>query len=160
MNLQTLSRRAGMVAAAASLLFVVDLFLGWQRVSVEVAGVVDVEETSSGWHGWGFVAGVGALLLLAVAIGELRGAGTLTGHALVAAILAVGLLLFTCFAVFTGDASVDVATGAVAVEVDSTLWPAWAGLVLAAIAAVAALFPLVAGLSSREPTGLAPPSHA
>src|SRR5512133_61252 len=46
-------------------LLLVDLFLGWHHVSVSIAGnLVDVHTDSSGWSGWGAVAGVLLILLL------------------------------------------------------------------------------------------------
>lgn len=156
-------RRVGRVTVPLKVLalfvFVASLFLDWHRASVEVAGVVDVEETSSGWHGWGFVAGVFALLLLAVALGERRHGEPTTGHALAVGMLPLGLLVTTGLAVFTGDASVQVA-GVVDVEVQTTLWPAWLALSLAVVTASAYLVELFTELRERGPHGLAPTAPA
>lgn len=46
-------------------------------------------------------------------------------------VLAVGLLVFTVVAIFTGD--VNITAGPVGIEVDTTLWPAWLGLLLSAV---------------------------
>jgi hypothetical protein len=62
-----LYQRARPVIAVAATLFVVDLFLGWQRVAVHMPGI-DVRSTASGWSGWGALAGLCALALLALAI--------------------------------------------------------------------------------------------
>ena len=157
MEREIVTRTASIVALVASALLVGDLFLDWQRVRVEVAGVADVESTSMGWSGWGFSVGLLALLIVVVALAQLRGTRTLAGHALTAGVLALGLLAATFLAVFSGDASVDVA-GVVGVEVQSTLWPAWAGLVLGVIASVAALVPVVAELGQPSPRGLPGPA--
>jgi hypothetical protein len=157
MEREFVTRTASIVALVASALLVGDLFLGWQRASVEVAGVVDVESTSMGWSGWGFSVGLLALLIMVVALAQLRGTRTVERHALTAGVLALGLLAATLLAVFSGDATVDVA-GVAAVEVDSTQWPAWAGLVLGVIASVAALVPVVAELGRPAPHGLPGPA--
>lgn len=129
------------VVLGAALAFLVVLFLPWQEATVRVAGVVDLEERSSGWSGWGLAAGLVALVLLALQLGRLR-ARDRAGHTgdLASALLAAALVAAAALAVFTGETSV--ATQAVGVEVGSTLWPAWLGLALAAVAAAASLVPL------------------
>ena len=69
-RLEKVGRVTVPVKALALLAFLGTLLLEWQRVSVEVAGAVHVEKTTIGWNGWGFVAGVLALLLLVLMFGE------------------------------------------------------------------------------------------
>jgi hypothetical protein len=128
-------RAAALVAAGASALLLVDLSLDWHKAAVHVAGIVDVEGTSSGWHGWGFVAGVAALVLVALVAAAATPPVFSAGAAAVA-------LAATSLAVFVGSA--DLPAGPVATVEDSTLWPSWLGLVFAAVAFCAALVPLAA----------------
>ncbi len=115
------------VALAAALALVADLFAGWRRASVHMAGVFDVHATSSGWSGWGLVAGV---LALAVA-----GLVFWRGDRLALLLAGAGTLMATVLAVVTGDAHVHVA-GMMSTAVGGPLWPAWLGLALAAVVAV------------------------
>jgi hypothetical protein len=128
-------RAAALVAAGAAALLLVDLSLGWHKAAVHVGGIVDVEGTSSGWHGWGFLAGVAALVLVALV------AAAATPPVFSACAAAVTLAA-TSLAVFVGNA--DVPAGPVATVEDSTLWPSWLGLLFALVAFSAALVPLVA----------------
>ena len=158
MNIALLKIRASVIAFAASLLFLIDLSLGWQRASVEIGGVVDVDATSSGWNGPGLVAGMLAIVLIVLALGEIGGRSAAARHVLAAALVPVALIATTAFAVFGGDASVD--TSAVGIEVDRTLWPAWVGLGLSIVAGIAGLVPVAAELSELERPRIAPGSPA
>jgi hypothetical protein len=133
------------ILTAALLGFLVTLFLPWQEASVEVGTVVDVEATSSGWAGWGILAGLIALALLGLTVVR-AGLGAAEG------VLGVALVAAAALAAFTGDASVT-AQGVVATQ--ETLWPAWLGLLLAVVAGVAALAPLVRPRAGRTATPLA-----
>lgn len=118
------------VAAAAAALFIVDLFLSWQRTAVHFAGAVHVDHMGSGWSGWGVLAGVcAAALVLLVLSGRVPASAT--------AAVGAAMFVFTALAIATGDAHVGMHGRAFGVEVDSTRWPAWLGLGLAAIAALA-----------------------
>ena len=140
-------RLASFAAIGASILFVIDLFLDWQKAAVQVAGVVNVESTASGWDGWGVVAGVLALLVVGLAF---------KGLVLGAFVAALGMLGATAIAAFTGNASITPPAGQVSV-VASTLWAAWVGLALAACATVATAVPLLGdALGSRTPSSAAP----
>jgi hypothetical protein len=137
MNLPALKRASTLVVLWSTVLYIGVLLLDWRRVSVEVAGVVDVEQTSSGLSNWGVVAGVIAVALVVLTLARIRGDTPATPRRLLAElILAVGLLVFTVVAMFTGD--VNVSAGPVGIEVETTLWPAWVGLFLAAVIVVAA----------------------
>ena len=133
------------VVIVGAFLFVLDLFLDWQKADIDVAGVVSVHAASSGWAGWGVVAGILAIAVIVAAVTR-RAAWTLG--------LAAAMLVATALLAFTGDA--DVATGVVGVAVDTTLWPAWVGLVLAAVTTAAAAVPFVPALAATPPRGLTP----
>jgi hypothetical protein len=126
---------ATLVAAGAAALLLVDLFLDWQKSAVEVAGIVNIESTVSGWHGWGFLAGFAALVLMALV-------ATAATPPVFNAGAAIVVLTTTSLAVFAGSA--DAPLGPAATVDASTLWAAWVGLVLAVVAFCAALVPLVA----------------
>lgn len=132
------------VVVVGAFLFVLVLFLDWQKADVEVARVVSIHATSSGWAGWGFVAGILAIAVIATAATR-RAAWTLG--------LAAAMLVATVLTAFTGDA--DVSTPNVGVAVDKTLWPAWVGLVLAAVTTAAAAVPFLPSLGT-SPRGLTP----
>ena len=138
-----------LIGLLGTLLFV-DLFLGWHRASVSVAGAVDIEGDSSAWAGWGAVAGV---LLVAVLLWEglrLRGAAVAqsASAAVVSFMLALGVVAFTAIEFFAGTASVQ--TGSVVtVDVHGRQWPAYAGLALAGLLALAAVAPLVQPAEQR-----------
>ena len=131
-------RAAWAVSAVASLLLVVDLFLDWQKVTVDVAGTVLVNATNSGWNGWGFAVGAFAILLSAVAWSYAVRPRTVEDHLYAVGMLPAVLLVTTVLAVFGGGADVDVGQ-VVGVQVDTDLWPTWAGLGLGVIASAAAI---------------------
>jgi hypothetical protein len=123
--------RARMIGAGAAALLLADLFLGWQRLTVSAGDVVR-GDTITGWSGWGAKAGLCAACL--IALNMLRGSSS---SRLVAAL---GMLLFVALAVMTGEA-----------EVGATLWPAWMGLGLAAVASATQAVPLLAERAARPP---------
>ena len=127
------------LALIGALLFV-DLFLDWHRATVSVTGVVDVEAGSSAWAGWGAVAGVLLVALLLWEGSRLPRADVARGAsaANVSLILALGVAVFTVIEFFSGTADVQ-AGPLVAVGVHGRQWPAYAGLVLATLLAIAAV---------------------
>lgn len=130
MDLGALKRASERVLLFAALLFLVVLFLDWHRTSVVIVGEGDAQTGSSGWSGWGLLAGFFALAIVALELDRVLRKRTHESQAFVDLILAVGLFLATGAAVFTGDTSVGGGAG--------TLWPAWVGLGLAALMLVAA----------------------
>ena len=100
------------------------------------------------------------MLLIVLALGELRGDTRAHEHALAVGVIPFGLVLATALAVFTGDASVDASAAGVGVELDTTLWPAWAGLTLAVVVAAAAFAPVVADLRGPQRRGALPAAPA
>ncbi len=147
MTTAALQQRTRPVLAVAAALFIADLFLGWQRVAVSMP-VLDVRSTASGWGTWGALAGLCALGLLTLAIVGRSSPATLA--------LGLGALLFTALEVLAGHATVDVGASMMRVHVETTLWPAWVGLALAGVMAVAAAVPYLAVPGERTPTTVAP----
>ncbi|MGZ4280056.1 MAG: hypothetical protein ACXVVU_25745 [Solirubrobacteraceae bacterium] len=147
MTSAALQRRARPVIAVAATLFLVDLFLGWQRVAVSMPAI-DVRSTASGWGGWGALAGLCALGLLTLAIVGRSSQATVA--------LGLGALVFTALEVLAGHANVDAGASMMRVHVDTTLWPAWVGFALAGVMAVAAAIPYLAVPGERTPTTVAP----
>lgn len=148
-----LKRAAEPALLGLALLFLVVLFFDWHRASVEVSGAADAEAGSSGWSGWGLLAGICALAIVGLEFDRVVRKRSHEGQALIDLALAVGVAGATVAAVFTGDTSVT--AGAAGEEVSSTLWPAWVGLALAAAMVVAAV---VAALP--ETKAEAPRAHA
>ena len=147
MTSEALQQRARPVIAVAATLFVVDLFLGWQRVAVQMPAI-DVRSTASGCGGWGALAGLCALVLLTLAI---------VGRSSPASVaLGLGALVFTALEVLAGRAHVDIGASMMRMHVDTTLWPAWVGLALAGVMAAAAAVPYLAIPGERTPTTVAP----
>ena len=147
MTSAALQQRMRPVIVVASTLFVADLFLGWQRVAVSMPAL-DVRSTASGWGGWGVLAGLCALGLLTLAIIDRPSPASVA--------LGLAALVFTALEVLAGHANVDVGASMMRVHVDTTLWPAWVGLALAGVMAVAAAVPYLAVPGERTPTTIAP----
>jgi hypothetical protein len=142
--MQTPKRSWGpyLVGGIGSLLFI-DLFLGWHRAAVSVAGVVDVHSDESAWAGWG---ALGGLLLIVLLLWEgLRLGGAVVAQdisgSIVSLTLALAVAAFTAIEFFTGTAGVQVGS-IVAVGVHGRQWPAYAGLVLAVFLVLAAVVQL------------------
>lgn len=137
----------GAVLGCGALLFL-DLFLDWQQVSVDAA-VMHVDAGSSGWHGWGIVAGV-ALAGLVLWEGSRRlQPEPSPSEALGAAAVAL-LVLGAVVASFQSGA--DVSVGVVAVSVGGHTWAAYLGLALAAAVAAAALLRAALVSAATRPT--------
>jgi hypothetical protein len=137
----------GAVLGCGALLFL-DLFFDWQRALVDAA-VVHVDAGSSGWHGWGVVAGVAlAGLLLWEGSRRLQPEPTST-EALGAAAVAL-LVLGTVVASF--QSGVDVTVSVVSVSVGDHTWAAYLGVALASIVAAAAVVRAALVLAATRPT--------
>jgi hypothetical protein len=141
--------RAHLAVLAASALLVVTLFLPWHQTTWHLGVAFDVVGRSSGWTGWGVLAGIAAIAVVAAEMARTRGLGE---HAVPVMIGALAALLGTALAVFSTTASVHLpgrmmmSMGAGA---DTTRWPAWVGLGLAVVAAAASIVVVV--LASRPP---------
>lgn len=160
MNVPALRRASTLAVLWSAVLYLVVLFLDWRRVSVEIGGAVDVEQTSSGLSNWGIVSAGIAVVLVVLTLARIRGDTPASPRRLLAQfILAVGLLVFTAVAIFTGDVSIS--AGPVGIEVDTTLWPAWLGLFLSAVIVVAAAVDAAPDVSSpAHPRLGGPQPHA
>ena len=138
MDRKTIRDVAAAVAAGAAVLLLADLSLGWYDVRVATAGVVDISTTSSGWSDLGLVAGLLTIATLVYMIRPVRRDGSVdVAQAGVTAVLGLAVIGFTIAAALTGSA--EVTTPTTSVQVGSTLWPAYAGIALAAIVAGGAL---------------------
>jgi hypothetical protein len=126
------------LAAGATALLLVDLFLPWQHTAMRVGGM-HMSSAATGWSGRGAPAGVCALALLALTLAD-RAAATRV-------LLAVAMLVFTALAAFLGTADTELAMPGIAIQVHTTWWPAWLGVGLAAIAALATALPFLEGRS-------------
>lgn len=149
MDLRASKRASERALLGLALLFLVVLFLDWHRTSVVVVGEGDAQAGSSGWSGWGLLAGICALAVIGLELDRVLRKRSHEGQALVDLALALGAALATVAAVFTGDTSVT--AGAAAEEVGSTLWPAWVGLVLATAMALAALVAVLPESKAEAP---------
>jgi hypothetical protein len=122
-----------LMLAAGLTLFAV-LFLDWREASIETASVV-VHAGTSGWAGWGIVAGA---LLVSYVVLELR-----TARPVLVPATALLAAAFTAVEFFTGSAEVSVA-GVVAVDTQTRSWPAFVGLALAVLLAAGGVLRLLA----------------
>lgn len=142
MDRKTIRDVAAATAAGGGVLLLADLSLGWYEVRVAVTGVLDIDATASGWGHIGTVAGLLTLAMLVYMIRPIRRDGAVTlAQAVVTAVLGLGAFGFTVARALSGVASVT--TPATTVQVQSTLWPAYAGIALAAIVAAGVITALV-----------------
>ena len=138
MELTTLRDVAAAGAAGAGVLLLADLSLGWHEVRVETSDLVSISTTSSGWTNLGLVAGLLTIAMLLFMIRPLRRTGSVDLlHAAVTAALGVAVAGFTIAAALTGSASITAPD--TAVEVGSSLWPAYVGIGIGAFLAAAAV---------------------
>jgi len=120
--LSKLSRET-QVVLGGTLLYLIFSFLDWQQISA-----FGISAGRSEWHGIGVVAGLCAIaVLLWEAIRVFQPATKLAGleQGLVSAALVLALLLFTVITFFDHNVARH--------------WPAWIGLVLSIVVALAAL---------------------
>ena len=137
MNARTLKAASTCVMVGSALAFLVVLFLNWHRTTVDIAGVTHVEASTPGWSGWGLLAGIAAIVLVALNVRRTR-RGQEPDATFGIADLVLGVVIFsaTVAAVFSGDA--DVTVGVVGVDNGTILWAAWLGLALSIVTAVSA----------------------
>ena len=138
MNARTLKEASTLVLLGSTLALLVVLFLDWHRTTVDIAGVTHVEASTSGWNGWGLLAGVAAIVLVVLNVRRMRrGQEPDATFGIADLLLGVVILSATVAGVFSGDADVQVA-GVIGVESGTILWAAWLGLALAVVTAVSA----------------------
>ena len=143
-----------LTALGAGALLVGDLFMPWQQASVRMAGAVNmhVHMATSGWHGWGVVAGILALVMLGLV-------GAVREPPLATLLTATGMLAATALAVFSGSPQVGVMMPGLGIQVAGTRWPAWVALALAVVA-VLACFEAYRTAPRTTTPGVAPPAAA
>lgn len=151
-----IDRGASVVIFAGLLALIIDMFLGWVKVTVSSAGLFgtpltfDVQVTGSGWAGWGIVGGILAVVLVFWHARSLRRQPVSVGAAAVTLALAVATAGFTIWQALTGEADVVTAEGTLFVTV-TRLWPAEAAIALtAAVAAAATTRFVIAALGARR----------
>jgi hypothetical protein len=147
MKLNSLIPLARPLLVTSSLALFVVLFFDWREVSIRAAAL-DVDAGSSAWSsGWGIAAGIVLLALLALELPMLAAGRTTAGPSRTALVagLATGVLGLTIAAFST--ASVDVTAAVAAVHIGERLWPAYAGLVLSTVIALAGLVQLLGAIA-------------
>ena len=111
---------ASKILLGAGLLFLIDLFLAWQK-----ACFGDFCVKQLGWHGWGLLAGIVVILIIVMEILLIAGVqvnvGTPQTRMMTEAALAGAVLLFTIIKFF--------------VDNEVRKWPAFVGLILALVIA-------------------------
>jgi hypothetical protein len=112
--LKGMSRSSQLLVGAGLLLFIF-LFFDWQQR--HGAG-------RSGWHGWGLAAGIFVIALVVWEAAQVLGIKVVLpiAPAMLSAVLAAGVLVFTLIKFFDDD--------------KFRHWPAWVGLILAILIAV------------------------
>jgi hypothetical protein len=149
----TRSREAAGVLAVLTGAFLVVLSFDWAHVGVGMRPLVSLHVSTSGWDGWGLVAGLTAVGLLLYLLLEVAGhIPQDQGTEIPPAVLGLVVCLAT-IAKFHSLASVNVMS---AVLVEHT-WAATAGLVLSVVIAAVGLGRLV--LRGPAFSGRSHPAH-
>lgn len=139
-----LTEHARPIVISTALILLIDLFLHWREAPVHTRWVNTAGGTSA-LPGWGAAAAVFLAAFLVVELVTAR-----RGRA-VAAALAIVASSLTFVEFFTGSASVIRIAGVVPVSTEQTLWPAYAGLVLAVLLVAAAVNRLFGKPAARLP---------
>ncbi len=117
-QLKAMSRSSQLLLGAGLLLFIF-LFFDWQQVCfASICG------GRSGWHGWGTLVGILAIVLIAWEAVQILGVKLPelpVKAAMISAGLAAGILLFTVIKFL--------------VDNEARHWPAWVGLILSIVIA-------------------------
>jgi hypothetical protein len=146
-DLKALSTGTKLIAVAG-LLLLIDTFLAWQKVSVEVSGVEVASASQNAWHGfWGVVMGL-ALIALLVWVGLQIANVDLNvslPEATVTAVLAGIVFVFALLKNLIDDYSA---------------WPSYVGVVLAALLAVGAWMRMQDTETATAPAAPAAPPAA
>lgn len=147
---------ASAVIFAGVLALIVDMFLGWVKVTVHSAGVFDtpltfdMHLTGSGWAGRGVVGGILALVLVFWHAGSLKRRAASVGVAAVTAALAAATAGFIIWQALAGEVDDVSADGTLFVTVTRQR-PAEAAIALtAAISAAAATRLVTAAVGERR----------
>jgi hypothetical protein len=154
-----IDRVASAVIFAGLLALIVDMFLGWVKVTVYSTGLfdtpltLDMHLTGSGWAGWGIVGGFLAIVLVFWHARSIKRRTDSVGGAAVTAALAAAVAGFTIWHALTGETDVT-ANGTLFITV-TRLWPAEAaiGMTAAVFAAAATRLVTVAAGVKRRASG-------
>jgi len=115
---------ASKILLGGGVLYFIDLFLQWNRVCFEFAGISAACAGVSGWHGLGVINGILVLLIIAMEVVILANVqvnvGTPTMRSQIDAGIAWAILVVTLLKVLLFDN-------------DFISWPAWVGIVLAVV---------------------------
>ncbi len=140
------------------MILLADLSLSWYSVSVTAAGITTIKTATSGWTNIGVAAGLVAIALLVFMIRPARHSGAIDFvQGAVTGALGLAVLGFTVAAAFTSTTSIT--APATAITAGSRLWPAYAGIGLAAVlvaGTLTALVEVLRGVTAPSPA-LAPP---
>jgi hypothetical protein len=133
------------IIIGAGLLLLIDTFLAWQEVSVEVSGVEIASASQNAWNGfWGVVMGL-ALIALLVWVGLQIANVDINLNVPERTVTAVLAGIVFVFAVLKN--LID----------DYSAWPSYVGIVLAAVIAVGAWMRLQEPEPAAAPAAPAPP---
>ena len=130
--LAKLTAHARPIVVIAALALLVDLFLTWREAPVKTQWINDTGGASA-LAGVGAVAGGLVLLFLISQFATSRRARVISAG------LAGAAALVTFGEFFTGSANPSSSIGVVTLSTETTLWPAYAGLVLAVVLVAAAV---------------------
>ncbi|MBI2237686.1 MAG: hypothetical protein HYU54_04065 [Actinobacteria bacterium] len=117
---------ASKILLGGGVLYLIDLFLQWNRLCIEVLGITGGCAGVSGWHGIGFLNGILVLLIVVMEVLILANVnvdvGTPAMRSMIEAGGAAAILVLTLLKVFL-------------IDNEFISWPAWVGIVLAVVIA-------------------------
>ena len=142
--LAKLTAHARPIVVLAALALLVDLFLTWREAPVKTQWL-DSTGGATALGGWGAVA---AGLLALFLVGQFA---TSRRARLISGVLAVAATIVTFAEFFTGSANPASTIGVVTVSTETTLWPAYLGLVLGIVLVAAAVIRVVQPPPARFP---------
>jgi hypothetical protein len=130
--LAKLTAHARPIVVIAALALLVDLFLTWREAPVKTQWINDTGGASA-------LAGLGALAAALLVLFLISQFATSRRARVISGALAAGAAIVTFGEFFTGSANPSSSIGVVTVSTETTLWPAYAGLVLAIVLVLAAV---------------------
>jgi hypothetical protein len=134
------------ILVALGALFLINLSLDWHGgTTLDMAGIVQVHSGASGWAGWGALAGAAVICLVILEVLELT-AETAPPKAAVLWVPLLSLVTLAATVAAFVDRSATVSLGGmIAVTTNASReWPAYAGLVLAILIAIVAVWRVIA----------------
>jgi hypothetical protein len=122
----------------------------WREVSVRAAALeVDVGSSARS-SGWGIAASIAVLVLLVLELPMLASGRTSAGSSRTALVAVLATAVFGLTIAAFSTASVDVTAAVAAVHVGERLWPAYAGLVLSTMIALAGLTQFLSAVAAAQ----------